>query len=71
MYGRQVRLHTGICWGKREGKKPIRRPRRRWEDNRRMDPQKVGWGGMHRIELAQDRDRSWANVEAAMCIRMA
>jgi hypothetical protein len=36
-----------------------------------MDPQKVGWGGMHWIELAQDRDRWRALVEAAMNIRVA
>jgi hypothetical protein len=42
---------------KPEGKRPLRRPRRKWEDNIRMDLQEVGCGGMDRIELAQDRDR--------------
>ena len=42
---------------KREGKRPLRRPRSRWEDNIKMDLQEVGYGGMDRIEVAQDRDR--------------
>ena len=43
--------------GKREGKRPMGRPRRRWENNNKMDLQKVGCGSMDGIELAQDRDR--------------
>jgi hypothetical protein len=43
--------------GKPEGKRPRVRPRRRWDDNIKMDLQKVGCGGMDWIELAQDRDR--------------
>jgi len=43
--------------GKLEGKRPHGGPRRRWEDNIKMDLQKVGYGGMDRIELSQDRDR--------------
>jgi hypothetical protein len=43
--------------GKPEGKKPLRRPRCRWEDDNKMDVQEVGCGGMGWIELAQDRDR--------------
>jgi len=39
------------------GKTPLGKPRRRWEDNIKMDLQKVGCGGMDWIELAQDRDR--------------
>jgi hypothetical protein len=42
---------------KPEGKRPLRRPRRRWEDNIKMDLQKVGWGRRNWMELAQDRDR--------------
>jgi hypothetical protein len=42
--------------GKSEGKRPLGRPRRRWEDNIKMDNQDVGDGGMERIELSQDRD---------------
>jgi hypothetical protein len=43
--------------GKPEGKRPLGRPRRRWEDNINMDLQEVGCGEMDWIELAQDRDR--------------
>ena len=43
---------------KPEGKRPLERPRRRWEDNIMMDLQEVGCGGMDWIELAQDTD-SW------------
>ena len=42
---------------KHEGKRPLGGPRRGWEDNIKMDLQKVGCGGMDWIELAQDRDR--------------
>ena len=43
--------------GKSEGKKALGRPRRRWEDNIKMDLQEVGRGGEDWMELAQDRDR--------------
>jgi hypothetical protein len=41
-----------ILVGRPEGKRPLRRPRRRWEDNIKMDLQDVGCGGVDRIELA-------------------
>jgi hypothetical protein len=50
--------------GKPEGRRPLGRPRRRWEDNIKMDLREVGWGGMDRINLAQDRDRWRALVNA-------
>jgi hypothetical protein len=43
--------------GKTDGKKPLGRPRHRWEDNIKMDLQKVGCGGVDWIELVQDRNR--------------
>ena len=43
--------------GKPVGKRPLGRPRHRWQDNITMDLQKVGCGGMDWIDLAQDRDR--------------
>jgi len=49
-------MYKGLV-GKPGGKRPLRRPRRRWEDNIMMDLQEVGCGGMDWIELAQDRDR--------------
>jgi hypothetical protein len=58
-----------ILVGRPEGKRPLRRPRRRWEDNIKMDLQEVGWG-MGWIELAQDRDRWRAVVNAVMNLRV-
>jgi len=52
--------------GKPEGKRPLGRPRLRWEDNIKMDLQEVGCGGMDWIELAQDRDRRRELVTAVM-----
>jgi len=49
-----------------EGKGPLGRPRRRWEDNIKMDIQEVGCGGMDWISVAQDRDRWRALVNAVM-----
>jgi hypothetical protein len=51
---------------KPEGKKPLGRPRRRWEDNIKMELQEVGGGGMNYVELAQDRDRWWALLNGIM-----
>ena len=56
--------------GKPEGKRPLKRPRRRWEDNINMDLQEVGCRGMDWIELAQDRDRWRALVNAVMNLRV-
>ena len=52
--------------GKPEGKRQLGRPRRRWEDNIKMDLPEVGCRGMDWIELAQDRDRWRALVSAVM-----
>jgi hypothetical protein len=49
-----------VLVGKPEGKRPLGRPRRRWEDNIKMDLQEVGGGREDWMELAQDRDRWWA-----------
>ena len=56
--------------GKPEGRRPLGRPRRRWEDNIKMDLREVGWGGMDWINLAQDRDRWRALVNAVMNFRV-
>ena len=56
--------------GKPEGKRPLGRPRRRWEDNIKMDLKEVGCGGVDWIELAQDRDRWRALVKAVMNLRV-
>jgi hypothetical protein len=59
-----------VLVGKPELKRPMGRPRRRWEDNIKMDLKKVGCGGMDWIELAQDRDRWWALMNAVMNLRV-
>jgi hypothetical protein len=46
-----------ILVGKPEGKRPLERPRRRWEDNIRMDLRKTGWEGVDWMHLAQDTDK--------------
>ena len=56
--------------GKREGKKPLGRPRRIWEDNIKMDLQEVGCGGLDWVEVAQDRDRWRALVTAVTNLRV-
>jgi hypothetical protein len=55
-----------IFVGRPEGRRPLGRPRRRWEDNIKIDVQEVGWGGMDWIDMAQDRDRWRALVSAVM-----
>jgi hypothetical protein len=52
--------------GKPEGKRPLGRPRHRWLDNIKMDLLEIGWGGVDRIGLAQDRDKWRALVNAVM-----
>jgi hypothetical protein len=56
--------------GKPEGKRPLGRPKHRWENNIKMDLQEGGCGGMGWIELAQDRDTWWAFVNAVMNLRV-
>jgi hypothetical protein len=58
-----------VLVGKTEGKRPLGRPRRRWEDGIRMDLRETGWGGDW-IRLAQDRDRWRAVVSAVMNLRV-
>jgi hypothetical protein len=60
-----------VSVGKPEGKRPLWRPRRRWEDNVEADLQELGCGGMDRIQLAQDRDRWRALVSAVMNLRVS
>ena len=54
----------------KQGKRPVGRTRRRWEDNIKMDLQEVGSGGMDWIEVAQDRDRWRALVNELMKLRV-
>jgi len=60
-----------VLVGKSEGNRPLGRPRRRWKDNIKMYLQEVGlWGGMDTIDLAQDKDRWRALVNAVMNLRV-
>ena len=59
-----------VFGGETEGKRPLGRPRLRWEDNIKMELQEVGCGGMDWIELAQDKDRWRAFVNAVMNLRV-
>ena len=59
-----------VLLGKTGGKRPLGRPRLRWEENIQIDLQKVGCGSMEWIELAQDRDRWLALVNAVMNFRL-
>ena len=59
-----------VVVGKTEGKRPLGRRRRRWENSIKIDHQKVGCGSMNWTELPQDRDRWWALVNAVMNLRV-
>ena len=59
-----------VLVGKPEGKRPLGRPRRRWEDNIKIDHQEVGGVCGDWMELAEDRDRWWALVSTVMNLRV-
>ena len=59
-----------VLVGKSEGKRPLGRPRRRWENSIKMDLQEVGCWGRDWIEVAQDRDRWQALLNAVMNLRV-
>ena len=73
--GHVVRMGEGrgvhrVLVGKPEGKRPLGRPRRRWEDNIKMDLREVGGGCGGWMELAQDRDRLRALVSTVRNLRV-
>jgi hypothetical protein len=57
--------------GKPVGKRPLRRPRRRWEDNIKMDIREIGWGGMYWIYLAKDKSQWRALVNTVMNLEVS
>ena len=59
-----------VLVGKPEGKRPLGRPRRRWEDNIEMDLEEVGCRNVDCIELSQDRERWRALVNVVMNLRV-
>jgi hypothetical protein len=69
MNGERRAAYRVLVW-KPEGNRPLGRTRHRWEDNIKMDLQAVGYGVMDWIDLARDRDRSRALVNAVMNIQV-
>jgi hypothetical protein len=67
--GKRRGVYMILVW-KPGGKRLLGKPRRRWEDNTKMDLQEVGCGGMNWVDLAQDRDRQLALVKEVMSIRV-
>jgi hypothetical protein len=67
--GEERKVYT-VLVGKPEGKRPLGRPRRRWEDGIRMDLREIGWWCVEWFRLAQDRDRWRAVVSAVMNLRI-
>jgi hypothetical protein len=67
---REVRGVYRVLLGTPEGKRPLGRPRHRWEGNIKIDLQEVGCGDMDWIDLAQDKDRWRALVTAVMNLRV-
>jgi len=65
IYGKRWGAYS-VLVGKSEGKRPLGRPRHRWEDNIKIVLQEVGCGGMDWIDLAPDRDRRQTLVNAVM-----
>jgi hypothetical protein len=67
--GEERKLYK-VLVGKPDGKRPLGRPRRRWEDRIRMDLREIGLGDVDWIRLAQDRDRWRAVVSAVMNLQV-
>jgi hypothetical protein len=67
--GEERKVYT-VLVGKPEGKRPLGRPRRRWEDGIGMDLREIGLGGVDWVRLAQDRDRWRSVVSAVMNLRV-
>jgi hypothetical protein len=59
-----------VLVGRSEGKRPLGRPRHRWEDNIKMDLREIGIDGANWIQLAQDRVQWWACVNTVMSLRV-
>jgi hypothetical protein len=67
---RDGRVVYRVLFGRPEGKRPLRRPRRRWEDNIKTDFRDIGIGGAKWIQLAQDRVQWRACVKTVMNLRV-
>ena len=69
MYGERRRSYR-ILVGKRKGKRPVGRFRRRWEDNIKMNLKSISWETVEWIDLARDRDKWRDLVDAVMNFRV-
>ena len=69
-YGGRREAHSGYWCGKPERKRPLGRPRRRWEDSFKLDLQEVGCGDIDWIKLAQSKDRLRSRVNAVTNLRI-
>jgi hypothetical protein len=67
--GQEINVYR-VLMGKPEGKRPLGRPRRSWEDGIRMDLRKIDWGSVDWIQLAQDRVWWRAVLNAAINLRV-
>jgi hypothetical protein len=67
--GEEIKVHK-VLVGKPEGKRPLGRPRRRWEDGIRMDLREIGLGSVDWIRLSQDREQWRAVVSAVMNLQV-
>jgi hypothetical protein len=63
-------VFTGFMVGRPEGNRPLGRPRRRWEDNIKMDVREIGIDGANWIWLAQDRVQWWTFLNTVMNFRV-
>jgi hypothetical protein len=66
----EVRGAYNILVGRPEGRRPLGRPRRRWEDNMKMVLREIGFRDVDWIHWAQDRDRWWVLVNTVMNLRV-
>jgi hypothetical protein len=66
----EVRGAYNILVWRPEGRRPLGRPRRRWEDTIKMDLREIGFGDVDWIHLAPDRDRWWALVNTVINFRV-
>jgi ribosome biogenesis protein Nip4 len=67
----EVRGAYNILVGRLEERRSLGRPKRRWEDNIKMDLREIGFGDVDWIHLAQDTDRWWAVVNTVMNLRVS
>jgi hypothetical protein len=63
-------MHTGFWWESQKKTRLLRRPKRRWDDNIKMDLREIGWSDMAWIRVVQDRDKCWALVNTVMNLRV-